>query len=169
MPWIPLLLLDDGGSPPTSPVIPNGDFESGATIWTEYSELGWDLILPDFTPNDVTPHSGSYGVWLGGDHNETAYIQQQITVSSACPFLSFYHWIGSEDVCGYDYGYVRINGANIATLNLCESENTNSWVENRINLSSYADQMVTLQFRAETDGSGMSNWFIDDVSFQSTD
>ena len=162
---IGLLLLDDENSPvpPTCPVILNGDFESGDTAWAKYSLLGYNLI------SSHLPHNGSYGVWLGGANNETCYIQQQITVPSSCPFLLFYQWIYSEDSCGHDYGYVLINGVNVATLNLCETENTGGWVESRVNLSSYAGQTVTLRFRAHTNASMNSNWFIDDVSFQSSD
>ena len=54
------------------------------------------------------------------------------------------------------------------TVDLCSSNNTGGWVQKSINLSAYAGQTVTLQIRAATDGSLNSNWFIDDVSFQST-
>ncbi|MEW6600999.1 MAG: S8 family serine peptidase [Nitrospirota bacterium] len=153
--------------PPTCPAIPNGNFESGRTIWTEFSTHGWPLIV---TPPDliVDPHGGSWGVWLGGDYNETSYIQQQVTVSSACPYLVFYHWIASEDICGYDYGTTRINGTVVDTVNHCSSNNTGGWVVKSINLSSYSGQTVTLQIRSVTDGSLNSNWFIDDVSFRAS-
>jgi len=119
-------------------------------------------------PGTVTPHGGSWAVWLGGVLNETAYIQQQVTVSAGCPYLTFYHWIASADDCGYDYGFTRINGATVDTVNLCSSKDTGGWVQNTINLSAYAGQTVTLQIRATTDGSLNSNWFVDDVSFQKT-
>lgn len=57
--------------------IVNGDFEAGPTDWLEYSTHGWPLIV-DSLP--VTPHSGSWAVWLGGDYDDISYIQQQVTV-----------------------------------------------------------------------------------------
>jgi len=155
-------------SPSACPVVSNGGFESGQTVWTEYSSGGWPLIMNSGFPGTVTPHSGSWAVWLGGASDETSYIQQQVTVSSGCPYLTFYHWIASADLCGYDYGYTRINGTTVDTVNLCSSNDTVGWVQKSINLSAYAGQTVTLQIRAATDGSENSNWFIDDVSFQST-
>lgn len=158
-----LLLLSDEGTPPSCPAIPNGNFESGAVSWTEYSANGWDII-DQWTI--VPSHSGSWYAWLGGDYDETAYITQDVTVPSVCPYLVFYHWIGSSDVCGYDYGYVNINGTPVETLELCIANDTNGWVKKVINLSGYANQTVSLQIQVLTDSSVNSNWFIDDVSFQ---
>lgn len=157
-----------GDPAPSCPVIPNGSFESGRTAWTEYSTHGWTLINSSGFPTGVSPHGGSWATWLGGDDDETSYIQQQVTVSSACPYLVFYHWIGSQDGCGNDHGTTRINGTVVETVNHCSSNNTGGWVAKSINLSSYADQTVTLQIRSESNSSLNSNWFIDDVSFRAS-
>jgi hypothetical protein len=147
--------------------IQNGDFEDGPGVgWSEYSTHGWELITTSF-PGSVTPHSGSYAVWLGGDYNEVSYIYQVVTIPSSSPYLDFYYWIASADYCGYDYGYVKVNGSNIATFNLCSNYNTNGWVYRYINMSSYAGQQVTLYFYSTTDSSLNSNWFIDDVDLYS--
>ncbi|MGQ9628574.1 MAG: hypothetical protein ACUVV0_16920, partial [Anaerolineae bacterium] len=149
-------------------LLPNGDFEQGPTIWTEYSTHGWDLIVTSF-PGSVTPHSGSWAVWLGGDFNDISYIQQQVTVPSGCPYLAYWHWIASQDVCGYDFGGVIINGSTVVDVyDLCSSANTGGWVKHVVNLSAYAGQSVSLQIRAETDDSLNSNLFVDDVAFQAS-
>ncbi|HNR14619.1 MAG TPA: hypothetical protein PKM59_15030 [Thermodesulfobacteriota bacterium] len=158
MPWVPLLLLDG------CPAISNGDFESGKTVWTEFSSHGWALIVSTGFPS-VTPHSGPWAVWLGGDYSDTSYIEQEVTIPSSCPYLEFYHWIASQDTCGYDYGYTSINGAIVDTVNLCTTSNTNGWVTRSVDLSAYAGQTITLRIQATTDASNNSNWFIDDVSF----
>jgi hypothetical protein len=151
-------------SPPSCPVIPNGNFESGAVSWTEFSTLGWNII-DQWTI--VQSHSGSWYSWLGGEYDETQYIEQNITVPSSCPYLVFYHWIASaETTCGSDNGFVRINGTNVETVQLCDANDTFGWVKKSIDLSSYANQTVSLQIRAETDSDLNSNWFIDDVSLQ---
>lgn len=145
----------------------NGDFESGPTGWVEYSRNGWDLILPA-SSLPVTPRSGNWAVWLGGDHNEISYTQQQVTVPASSPYLSYWHWIASEDWCGYDFGGVIINSTVVDVYNLCSSTNTGGWVKHVVNLSAYAGQSVSLQIRAETDSSLNSNLFVDDASFQTS-
>jgi len=165
LPWITLLLDDEI---PSSKPIPNGDFEQGQSAWTEYSQQPGYAVITTTFPTGVAPHSGSYAVWQGGVSNNTKYIRQSVTVLAAFPYLTFYHWISSGDTCGFDYGYVSINGVNRDTLNLCSSENTSGWVPRSINLSAFAGQTVSLEFRSTTDSTNNSNWFIDDVSFRAS-
>ena len=147
----------------------NGDFESGATVWTEYSSNGYPLIVSDFFPTAVTPHSGSWAAWLGGALNETSYIQQQVTVPPASPYLAYYHLIGSaEAACGHDTATIRVNGTIVDAYNLCTSTSTPDWVKHVVNLGAYAGQSVMVQIRATTDDALNSNLFVDDVVFQPT-
>ncbi|MGC8877806.1 MAG: C1 family peptidase [Anaerolineae bacterium] len=146
----------------------NGDFEQGRTAWYEYSSHGWQLIVPrSALPGSVSPHSGNWVVWLGGDYNDISFIRQQVTIPTGNHYLHYWHWIASKDACGYDFGGVVINDTVVDMYDLCTSRNTNGWVRHTVNLSSYAGQTVFLQIRAETDGSLNSNLFVDDVSFQS--
>lgn len=165
--YLPIAMNDVSTTPPTSGVLNNGNFESGPTVWTEFSTHGWDLILSntDLSAVSVTAHSGSWAVWLGGDYEDISYIQQVITVPSGTPDLSFWYWIGSQDVCGFDYGYVIINGAIIDTINLCSSANTGGWAQRSVSLNAYAGQTVTLTIQVNTDSSLNSNLFVDDVAF----
>jgi hypothetical protein len=153
---------------PFGPSVCNGNFEQGATCWTEYSSHGWDIIINSGFPGGLTPHSGSWAAWLGGGNNEIAYVQQQVTVPVGSYYLAYYHWIASADTCGYDFGGVLVNGTVVDVYNLCSSQNTNGWVKHVVNLSAYAGQTVTLQIRVETDVSNNSNLFVDDVAFQSS-
>ena len=84
------------------------------------------------------------------------------------PYLAYWHWIASEDSCGWDFGGVLVNGTVVDVYDLCDSASTGGWVHHVVNLSAYAGQAVTFQIRVETDSSLNSNLFIDDVSFQST-
>ena len=162
--WVYLPLV---ARPCVVPSIPNGNFESGATAWSQYSTHGWPLIIKSGFPGSVRPHSGSWAVWLGGDYNDISYIQQSLAIPACAPYLSYYHWIASQDVCGYDFGGVIINGTTVVDVyTLCTSTNTGGWVKHVVNLSAYAGQTVSLQIRAETDGSLNSNLFVDDVAFQ---
>jgi serine protease len=156
-------------SPPVV-VVPlvNPGFESGATGWTQFSTHGWQLIINSGFPGSITPRSGSWLAWLGGDYNDVSYVQQQVTIPAGTPYLAYWHWIASADYCGYDFARVRINGTNVHSYDLCESANTGGWVKKVVNLSAYANQTVTLQVRVETDGSLNSNLFLDDFAFQAT-
>ena len=146
----------------------NGNFESGSTGWDEYSTHGWGLILPA-SGLPVIPHSGNWAVWLGGDYNDISFIRQQVTVPVSSPYLAYWHWIASQDFCGWDFGGVIINDSTVVDqYNLCSSANTGGWVKHVVNLSAYAGQSVSLQIRAETDSSLNSNLFVDDVSFQAS-
>lgn len=144
----------------------NGDFEAGAANWTATSAKGRTLIRTTFV-GAVTPHSGQYAAWLGGAYSEQSTISQtNVLVPAGAPYLAYWRWIASYDYCGYDFGYVRVNGAAVETYNLCAANDTNGWVKRTLNLSAHAGQRVTLAFQAATDGSLNSNLFIDDISFQ---
>lgn len=160
--------LSRPASAQTTPALPsagivNGDFESGATGWTEYSQLGWAIIV---TGSDlpITPHSGVWAAWLGGDHNEIAYIQQTVDIPAGSPSLSLWEWIDSEDMCGYDFAWVLLNGNPVATIDLCTSTDTGGWVQRTLDLSAYAGMTVSLQIQVETDDSYYSSYFVDDVT-----
>jgi subtilisin family serine protease len=162
--FLPLLLKNGVAS--TDP-IKNGNFELGRDgSWTEYSSKDNHLILSQDTLL-VGPHSGSWAGWLGGDVDETSRLSQNITISSSGPYLHFWYWIGSADICGYDFFRVKINNSEVLKLNLCTSTNTGGWVESVVNLSGYAGTTVSLIFEVITDDVYNSNLFLDDVSMSS--
>jgi hypothetical protein len=145
--------------------IVNGDFESGRTDWVESSTHDWTLIR-QAADLPVAPHGGSWAAWLGGDNDEIAVIQQEVTIPAGSTTLAYWHWIRSTDVCGYDFGRVVVNGGTINVYNLCMTTNTLGWVKHTVDLSAYAGQSVLLQIQAETDTSTVSDLFVDDVTFQ---
>lgn len=144
--------------------IRNGDFEGGADgNWTESSTGGWDIITQSF-PGDVTPHSGSWAAWLGGDYDDISSLQQSGIALSGVRYLHFWYWIASEDICGFDFGKVFVNGTEKLSFTLCGTNDTAGWVEGVLDLNSYMGTTISLEFRATTDESLNSNFFIDDVS-----
>ena len=146
----------------------NGDFEDGQDgSWTEYSSNGWKLILNSGYPPDIFPHSGTWLTWLGGDDDETSRLSQSILISSSRPYLHYWYWIGSEDICGYDFYRLKVNSSLLIQTNLCGSTSTNGWVERVVNLSSYSGSTATLMFEVTLDGVLNSNFFLDDVSMSS--
>jgi hypothetical protein len=150
--------------------IQNGDFENGPDgSWIEYSALGIYPRIRETSALPVTPHSGNWAVWLGGADNELSAVIQNVSIPSGASTLSFWHWIASEDACGYDFGAVVIDNATaVDFFDLCADTNTGGWVRRTVDLGSYAGQTVQLDIRAETDGSLNSNFFLDDVALGSS-
>lgn len=153
-------------------LLQNSGFESGRANWQESSTNGYTLICTGTScgASAGTPRTGSWLAWLAGANNEASQISQTVTLPAAQKAtLSFWHRITSSDTCGYDYGYVRVlpNGAatptTVKTFNLCRTGQTSGWVSNTIDLSAYAGQTITLIFRATTDVSQVSSFFLDDT------
>lgn len=162
--------------PPSScpNLLKNPGFESGAVNWTQSSTKGYALICTSTScgASPTTARSGSYFSWLAGANSEASQISQAVTLPAGQKTtLSFWNRITSTDICGYDYGYVRVvaNGTttNVKTFNLCSSTQTSSWVKTTVDLSSYAGKTVTLVFRATADSTQISSFFVDDANLVS--
>ena len=152
-----------------SVAIDNGGFELGRGVWNEASQNGWPLILNSSDiPDPVSPRNGTWAAWLGGDNNEIAYIEQQLTIPSSAPYFSYWYWgISQDTTCGNDKAALVLNGNIIVDLyNLCTSENTSGWQVRSVNLNAFAGQTIMIQIRVETNDNLFSNLFIDDVMFR---
>lgn len=160
--YVPLIL-----NPPLT-VVNNGNFEAGNTSWQATSTTGRTLIRTSFAPTSVSMHGGAWGAWLGGRDYETSALQQTISIQPGSTYLTYWHWIGSSDYCGYDFARIKLNGVTVVQYNLCSSTNTGGWVKKVFNLSAYAGQTVALRIEVKNDYALNSNLFIDDIKFQST-
>ncbi|MCX8062477.1 MAG: hypothetical protein N3D16_07835, partial [Anaerolineales bacterium] len=150
-------------------LLPNGNFEQGRVIWQESSQKGYAILYNiSQTSNAAPPHSGNWAAWLGGALGEISSIQQSVTIPPEKPILSYWHWIASEDSCGYDFGGVLVNNSVIDMYALCDDQDTHGWTLHAVDLSAYKGQTVFLEIRAETDDLYNSNLFIDDVGFQTS-
>ncbi|MBN1888310.1 MAG: hypothetical protein JW850_09980 [Thermoflexales bacterium] len=159
------------GAGPSLPTVVNGDFEQGSgTGWSESSALGYGLIGSSGLPSTLSPRSGSYVAWLGGDNNETSDLSQSFAIPSGIAvYLHYYYQLrADETVCGSDVASVLVNDTVVAQGDLCTSNNTSSWQLFTVDMASYAGQNVTVHFHATTDFADFSSFFVDDVSFQST-
>jgi hypothetical protein len=159
--YLPVVLRDHDVVP-ALPLL-NGDFELGAVIWGQDADHGYPIILQDDSM-PVDAHSGSWATWLGGAYDNFSVIWQDVTVMASDPTLRFYRWDASEDICGYDYGYVFVDHSAVAAWDLCADANTGGWVWSGVDLSAYAGQTVEIAIGASTDSSLNSNSFIDDVT-----
>jgi hypothetical protein len=174
---LPIIIRQPASAPPPPTATPtsqppaglvNGGFEAGPDAgWTQYSSLGYELI---YHSNDlpVSAHGGAWAAWMGGVLNEVANLRQQVTVPPAQPYLSYWHWIDSDDECGFDFAGVIVNGTTAEVYSLCTDNNTNGWVKRVVNLSAYAGQSIDLRIQSETDDLYNSTMFVDDVAFQAS-
>lgn len=151
----------------------NGAFESGSTGWVESSSQGFRLICTrEICGAGLQPHAGEGLAWLGGGNNERSRLSQTVDIPAGAPaYLSYWHWIESEDYCNYDYGYVQLFVDNtLVTLkrySLCNTARTGGWVLQTIDLSVYAGKTVRLDFYVANDRSLISTMLIDDVTLHS--
>ena len=78
--------------------------------------------------------------------------------------LFYWYRISSSDSCGYDYGYVRANTTTLKTYNLCLEHGIDE-LDARFGQSGslYTGPTITIRFRATTDSSLVSSFYIDDV------
>ena len=154
--------------PPCAQPIQNGDFEAGSAYWT----LGGATTI-----STLTPHSGSYSAWLGGYNNANDTLYQTVIIPSTGPtgqpvvsaWLGYYWYMTTEETShSWDYLYVKIRdayGNDLTTLEtLSDGSTANTWGFSRFDVSAYIGQTIQVYFRATTDGSYKTSFFIDDVA-----
>ncbi len=159
--YFPLILKDYD-----PPGVKNGGFEAGLTAWSEYSSNGYEVIVSTDSDPGLIPHNGKWLAWLGGVLSEVAWIEQEMVVPTSAPYLHYWHWIWSEDTCGFDAASVWVDDVEVETYDLCGLQNTGGYVEHVVDLAAYAGQRIRLRIRVDTDSAFNSNLYVDDVSFQ---
>jgi subtilisin family serine protease len=163
--YTPIILRQYTAPAPTS-YLSNGNFEAGDTGWFQYSLRGYPLIVDRTYAGMKTPYEGDWAVWMGGDYGEIAYIQQEVLIYSSNPYLTFWHWIESEETgCNVDNVEIMVNTASVETFGLCLAHNTGGWIQHNVDLSAYVGGKATLVVRVATDYTLNSNYFIDEVAF----
>ena len=165
--YFPLVMRAYSPPVPDDPIV-NGGFEDGVFVgWVEDSSNGYQIVTEDHV--NPTPHSGRWLAWLGGAPDETAYIEQAVTVPIGRSVLHYWQLrYSSAQDCAVDWARLLVNGTPVRTYALCSSTNTAGWVESAVDLSVYAGLSVPLQFLVETSVDTAGHWFIDDVSFEVT-
>lgn len=155
---------------PTVPILDplvNGNFEDGKLGWSESATVSRDLIVNSGFPGGVTPHSGTWAAWLGGDHYEdTSTISQYVSIPVGRSMLHFWYWISALENCGPDDFTLSVQSTPLLTWDLCGATDTGGWVEHSIDLSAYAGTSAWIAFEVTLDDADTSQVFIDDVSFE---
>jgi len=151
----------------TFSVLSNSNFEAGATNWKEFSLRNAKLVVKAETAK-VAAHSGLWISYLAGLNKEVSFVNQKITLPRQQAALQFWHWIASNDECGYDFGGVLINNVVVDKFDLCTTTGTKGWKLRTLNVNAYAGQTIELQIRAETDSLTPSILLVDDVTLSGT-
>lgn len=164
------------GSDVTSPtacteMLINGDFEAGATGWTQTSAGGYDLI------SQFNPHAGEWGAYLAGEHHADDRLSQVVTLAAptgggqSTITLRFWWSLETEEPGGvFDSltaALLRTDGALLATLlTIDNTAPATVWDEAVLDLSAYAGQTVVLRFAATSNGVNLTDFYVDDVSLE---
>jgi hypothetical protein len=154
-----------GPSETVGEILGNGDLEDA-------SSAPWTLSGASVTSG--TPYrSATKKLVLGGANSATHTASQQVTIPAACvtPTLRFYRYVTTNESPGNVYDYLKVdirNAANSSTLvtyDAADNGDASSWVLNAAySLTSYKGQTVTIRFRATTDSSQSSTFYVDDAS-----
>ena len=159
------------------PQFNNYNFEQGKTGWTEVTSSNYGII---FSKNDAnfprvvreTMLDGDYIAWNLGDINTTSELYQTITLPSDYHDLNLrylYYIASEENNCGEDWGNLRINDLDVKQYQLCNSEETNKFKWEVIDINRYKGQTVKVSFWGKGDRNNNSNWFVDLVELCSSD
>lgn len=155
----------DGAAGACTELVQNGGFETGAVGWQEYSIQGYPLI------SDFNPRTGQLGAYLAGVNEADDRISQQITLPAGSASITLQAWwyLATAETAGaFDTMTVwLLKPDNMPLKQLVQVDNTfpvGVWDEIVVDLTSYAGQIVVVQFAGQTDLSNISDFYIDDVS-----
>jgi kumamolisin len=143
----------------------NGGFEAGAVGWTQSSAGGYALI------SGFYPHAGQWGAFLGGANDADDALSQQIQLPAAAVSITLTAWwaIATEEAeMGFDRLTATVrrpDGTLAAELwTVDSSAAVNVWQPAETDLTAYRGQTLVLQFRATTDASNPTDFYLDDIS-----
>ena len=118
------------------------------------------VLLPDkdVTRNIGSPYAGSNFYYSGAANDLTTEMSRQVTLPAGAVTLSAKVRYNIE--VGFDFAYLEVNGTKVPTSlsnssvdpNGIDGHSSNSWVTLTANLSSFANQTVTIGFGYFTDG-----------------
>lgn len=148
-----------------SQLLSNGNFESGATAWTQTS----GVITSD---SSEAAHAGSWKAWLDGYGTaHTDYVRQKVvipaTVSSAT--LDFYLHIDSAEGTGTAYDTLQVQvitstGKYITLATYSNKDAASGYQEHTISLNGYKGQTLQINFYGTEDSRLQTSFVLDDVA-----
>jgi len=157
-------------TPPTCiNLVVNGDFEQG---WSNPDP--W--VLGGFTEiSRQRPHSGYYGVWMGGYKNADDTLYQLVTIpADSLETVTLRYWWNmdslDDDETPYDYLYVTLQTADGEPLAELEALNNtgvrDTWVQSTFDLSEYSGMSLRIHFHCTGNEQFITSFFLDDVELE---
>jgi hypothetical protein len=155
-------------------VVLDGSFEATANSpWSEASSNSLPIIC---TPGScgtgggtAGPRSGIHWAWMGGISGvqETGSVSQTVTIQTGSAELSFWLWIGASS--GNQQDRLRVfmdtDPAPYVTVHEGDPGYTGGYAEVVVDVSAVANGAShTLKIEATTQGNGVTNFSVDDVS-----
>ena len=149
-----------------SDLITNGGFEGSLSGWT----LGGAKLPIDSTAEARTgTHALRAGATTSTEPSGDSWAYQTVTIpqSASSATLTFYYFMKSADTTPHDYQEAQIRDAN---GNMLESlfhvdDNSASWTQKSVDLSTYRGQTIQIWFNCHGDGGTTpTTLWVDDVS-----
>jgi hypothetical protein len=159
----------------TLELLRNPSFDDGDTVWTSQSLASITPIINlDDGTFDVAAQSAPYFAWLGGYNNASDVLSQTVTVpaSTSSLMLSFYFAVvTSETTAASEFDTMNVALVTAQqTYQLAHFSNlsaNSNWTRfTTVVPSTLAGQTVTLRFKAATDPSFVTSFYVDTVSIQ---
>jgi hypothetical protein len=150
--------------------IVDGGFEAGtpSTAWTEMSEqFGTPICDVGCTEDEgAVPYAGDWFAWFGGvAEAEHASVNQTVTIDGTSAFLAFRFEINASGGMGDDVFSVTIDGTSVFMASDAEIADFSGYTPVSIDVSTFADGADhVVEFRSDFPGTGLSNFFLDEVS-----
>jgi hypothetical protein len=155
----------------TTNLLTNPGFDMGLAPWAQNPNTIID------TPPDLplTPQSGAYAAWLGGDLNATDTLFQKVMVPATTTSLHVkgYKWFTTQDAPGFDVLSIQTRTSSGTMLeelaSLSPSKDDTKWVAFDYTVpTTHAGQTIEIAFISSTDDSLNTNFFIDSLEVDAT-
>lgn len=156
----------------------NPGFESGQTDWTFFSNYGYPIVVTSVLSG--TAHTGQRVAQLGSDFEIglVSWISQSVEVPTDKTTLAFWDFLNSNpsnnpdggEICPppgvrHDYVSIFVNGFEINYRALCEDLPQRTWIQQKIDLSAYAGQTITVKVYFYSDFTLSTDYYVDDFEF----
>src|SRR5213594_3805002 len=166
----------EGATPTPTPcdsgIIQNGGFETG-------SFPPWVILDQNATPvvTDTLAYTGSFSGFVGdapdgfcgspgAEATGDSSFYQEFTVPAGTSTLSFWHWDCTTDSIVFDWqdAYITDTSGTILQTIFHQCNDTETWLNAQVDMSSYAGQTVRVEFLVHEDGFGdLTGMYVDDV------
>lgn len=155
--------LARAGAQQCTNLLADGGFESGAG-WSIQTTGNYGVL------SDYLVHQGVRAAYLAGTDSAQDTVSATVTLpANQSASLNFWWQVHTEEE-GSDYDGLTVlvadaSGTPVKSLMaLSNVDAVDTWQQSEIDLSEFAGQTIQLQFRAQTDETLSTDFFIDDVA-----